>query len=139
MRLQSKVTLLIGIWCALILFTPLIAHLFPVASIYLYMMFSPLCHQIPGRSFFLSGIQLPVCARCTGIYLGGFVGSFFVRPRAPPPWILMAAFLPMGIDGVTQIFFRESTNSIRFLTGFIAGVAVLFYLYPGILSLKLKR
>ena len=131
--------MLTGIWCALIFFTPLLARSFPVAGVYLYVIFSPLCHQIPARSFFLAGLQLPVCARCTGIYLGGFIGSFFVRPRAPPPWVLMVACIPMGIDGVTQIVFRESTNPIRFLTGFIAGLVVVFYLYPGLLSLKLKR
>jgi uncharacterized membrane protein len=29
-----------------------------------------ICHQRSGRSFFLFGAQLPVCARCTGIYAG---------------------------------------------------------------------
>jgi len=36
-----------------------------------------ICHQRPERSFFLDGHQLPVCARCTGVYLsaaGGIVG-----------------------------------------------------------------
>src|SRR4051812_17680383 len=28
------------------------------------------CHQLPARSFHLWGAQLPVCARCTGVYLG---------------------------------------------------------------------
>jgi uncharacterized membrane protein len=29
-----------------------------------------ICHQRPERSFFIGGQQLPVCARCTGLYLG---------------------------------------------------------------------
>lgn len=33
-----------------------------------------ICHQRPERSFFVEGHQLPVCARCTGLYLSGAVG-----------------------------------------------------------------
>jgi hypothetical protein len=32
------------------------------------------CHQRPERSFHTAGIQWPVCARCTGLYLGGALG-----------------------------------------------------------------
>ncbi len=32
------------------------------------------CHQRPERSFFVDGHQLPVCARCTGLYLSGALG-----------------------------------------------------------------
>ena len=35
---------------------------------------SVICHQIPERSFFLAGQQLPVCARCTGLYVSGTLG-----------------------------------------------------------------
>jgi uncharacterized membrane protein len=35
---------------------------------------SVICHQRPDRSFFLDGQQLPVCARCTGLYLSGAIG-----------------------------------------------------------------
>lgn len=35
---------------------------------------SMICHQIPERSFFWSGEQLPVCARCTGLYVSGALG-----------------------------------------------------------------
>ena len=39
-----------------------------------YLAGSLVCHQIAERSFHFSGIQFPVCARCTGLYLGGALG-----------------------------------------------------------------
>lgn len=45
-----------------------------VAQAFLYAAGSVVCHQIPERSFHLAGVQLPVCARCTGLYLGGLAG-----------------------------------------------------------------
>ena len=35
---------------------------------------SLVCHQLADRSFQLGGGQLPVCARCTGLYVGGALG-----------------------------------------------------------------
>lgn len=35
---------------------------------------SLICHQRPERSFFVAGQQLPVCARCTGLYLSAALG-----------------------------------------------------------------
>src|SRR5688572_17662902 len=49
----------------------------------LYAMGSLICHQLPERSFHLQSFQLPVCARCFGLYAGGAAGSMavaFVRP-----------------------------------------------------------
>lgn len=39
-----------------------------------YAVGSVVCHQIPDWSFHWSGVQFPVCARCTGLYLGGLMG-----------------------------------------------------------------
>ena len=36
---------------------------------------SAVCHQRAERSFHLDAAQLPVCARCTGLYLGAAVGA----------------------------------------------------------------
>jgi uncharacterized membrane protein len=36
---------------------------------------SLICHQIPERSFHLGAFQLPVCARCTGLYSGAAVAA----------------------------------------------------------------
>jgi uncharacterized membrane protein len=35
-----------------------------------YAVGSLVCHQLPARSFELWSAQMPVCARCAGIYLG---------------------------------------------------------------------
>jgi hypothetical protein len=39
-------------------------------AVVVYVVGSAVCHQLPERSFFLWGRQMPVCARCTGIYVG---------------------------------------------------------------------
>src|SRR6266540_2695250 len=36
---------------------------------------SLVCHQRPERSFHIWGAQLPVCARCAGIYAGAAVAA----------------------------------------------------------------
>jgi uncharacterized membrane protein len=38
-----------------------------------YLLGSVICHQRPERSFFLHGVQLPVCARCAGLYAGAAI------------------------------------------------------------------
>ena len=38
---------------------------------------SSVCHQIPSHSFNNSGIQFPLCARCTGLYLGSAFGLIY--------------------------------------------------------------
>ena len=54
-----------------------------------YAVGSVICHQRPDRSFFWDGHQLPVCARCTGLYLSAglaFVAWCTTRvARATPP------------------------------------------------------
>jgi hypothetical protein len=64
------------------------------------------CHQKPERSFHLWAAHMPVCARCTGIYLGAAVASIVVAAvaqqfRAAPTAGLMA--------GVTDV----SANAAR--------------------------
>ena len=49
---------------------------------------SLVCHQLPERSFHLGSFQLPVCARCLGIYAGvwGGVAAFaWIRSTAHAP------------------------------------------------------
>lgn len=95
-----------------------------------------LCHQLPERSLFAGGFQLPVCARDTGIYLG-FVFSLGVitllsrrrRPTELPPWpvlLMGAAFVAaMAVDGFTSYAgIRTTDNDLRLITGLLAGYAL---------------
>ena len=41
------------------------------------------CHGIPERCFYVWGVPMPICARCTAIYAGLALAvfAFFVLPR----------------------------------------------------------
>jgi hypothetical protein len=40
-----------------------------------YLGCATICHQHPDRSFHVWGVQMPVCARCFGLYSGAAFGS----------------------------------------------------------------
>jgi len=81
-----------------------------------YAVGSMICHQLPERSFFLDGRQLPVCARCTGLYVSGAAGflgwvavklargerGFAVSPRAALA-IVAGAAMPTAISYLTGV------------------------------------
>jgi uncharacterized membrane protein len=55
-----------------------------VAAAFTYLGAGYICHQRPERSFHLDGRPLPVCARCTGLYLAapfGLAGVMLMRRR----------------------------------------------------------
>jgi uncharacterized membrane protein len=54
-------------WVALLLVAPVM----PRESAIVYELGGRVCHQRPERSFHLGGVQLPVCARCLGLYASG--------------------------------------------------------------------
>jgi uncharacterized membrane protein len=90
---------------------------------------SLVCHQLPERTLRVGDRLLPVCARCTGAYIGLFLGYFLVPMRrknaSGPPDLLITSLMltPMIIDAGTQwIGFRNSTNEIRLITGLLFGI-----------------
>ena len=93
-----------------------------------------ICHRMPERSFFIKGHQFPVCARCTGFYTGLIVfliwNCFFeLNNDIGTLLISMILMIPVAIDGITQYFGpRESTNTLRFITGFIGGIGLIIFL-----------
>ncbi|WP_405728345.1 DUF2085 domain-containing protein [Anaerotignum sp.] len=102
---------------------------------FLERMGSAVCHQMAERSFLFDGMQMPLCARCTGIYIGVFFAFCFFfwkkRMQAGKPFSLQqavitgAAILPVGLDGVgSYLGFWESSQLMRVLTGSLVGAVV---------------
>jgi len=102
----------------------------------IFQFFSYFCHQLPYRSLFYSDIQMPDCARCASIYVATALGLIFFRLKGfgekefKMNWLLFALLLaPTGIDGTTQLFgWRESTNTLRLITGVPYGLAYAYIL-----------
>jgi uncharacterized membrane protein len=109
-----------------------------------------ICHRITDRSFSIAGRQLPLCARCTGIYLGVMAPFtvFFLAGRRrwiqmPPLRIILFLGLLislMAIDGLNSYshFFEntprlyEPKNWLRLITGSGAGLAMGIVLFPAV-------
>lgn len=107
-----------------------------------------ICHRIPERSFYLAGRQLPLCARCTGTYLGALTGFMTMwalghrRASNLPPTkaiVLLVGFIAsMGVDGLNSYlsFFPnaphlyEPSNLLRLTTGTLNGLALSIIVLP---------
>jgi uncharacterized membrane protein len=99
------------------------------------------CHGLPSRTLTVGGHFLPVCSRCTGIYLGIAVTYIFLivrrgfkvnaLPSLGVSLAVAAMLLPMSVDGVSSYLgLRETTNTMRFLTGLAAGAALPIFAFP---------
>jgi uncharacterized membrane protein len=91
------------------------------------------CHQRSERSFHLGGIQQPVCARCTGLYLAGAAGALAAwagarRRPAPPRRVRVAlalASLPTALTfAVEFIGIAHPSSAVRAVCAIPLGAAV---------------
>jgi uncharacterized membrane protein len=113
------------------------------------------CHRIDARSFHIGSRQLPLCARCSGMYLGAVIGlayqMVFARKRSGTPhWSviipLVLFVLAFGIDGSNSYLYliKETypdalarlpnlyvpNNTLRLLTGSGMGLGIAAMLFP---------
>lgn len=105
------------------------------------------CHRIDARSFHLGERQLPLCARCSGMYLGAVLGFAYQailsrrRSGAPTKGVLVLLSLPVlafALDGLNSFFslipdapyLYEPQNWTRLLTGTGMGLVIAVALYP---------
>jgi len=99
------------------------------AAAYLYAAASRVCHQLPDRSFAIGEVQLPVCARCFGLYLSGATGAVLAwfgasgavrRARS----LLLVLAIPTGVTwGLEVIGLAGFSNMSRALAALPLGGA----------------
>ena len=107
---------------------------------------SAVCHQDSTHSFLAYGQQMPLCARCTGMYLGALLSlAFHFRQgklgSLPPRKVLIPLgllFLVFALDGLNSSAaslglgwkLYEATNLSRLITGTGAGIVIGAVLAP---------
>jgi len=99
------------------------------------------CHQLPEHSYWIGGRPLPLCARCTGTFLGLWLGLFALRsmgrhartglPSGLAPWLLgaLAGFWALdGLNSTAMMALGQSlyipSNLLRLASGAGMGVAL---------------
>ena len=144
----GAVVLTVG-WVALLIATPSLPGW---AGAVVYGIGSFICHQIPERSFHLAGFQLPVCARCLGIYIGAPAGAAFVWMRAismqpfvpPTPLVLRRIAVAAAIPTLVTVALELAgvwypSNVTRAVAGFPLGVMVAVVVMSALATLHLDE
>ncbi len=106
------------------------------------------CHQIPIRSPFFGGRQLPLCARCSGQFLGALAGLALLLalgrgkaaklPPGPVVIVLLGFLAAWALDGFNSYLtlfpgaphLYEPHNILRTTTGAMQGVALISLVLP---------
>ncbi len=134
----------IFLWLILIFAQPL-SKLFPWLSYTLpfdQIIFSKVCHQNPEKLINVGG-QSFVCARCVGIYTGGFISSLLIlfssRLNFFDNKYLILSFIPVILDvGAVNLGIYSYSKTSALITGLILGSSVIYYFYKSIFS-QLER
>ncbi len=105
------------------------------------------CHRIDLRSYHIGERPLPLCARCTGMYLGAIVGLVFQsivgkRCSGTPPkriiGVLVVIALLFAMDGINSYLtlfpgfphLYTPHNTLRLISGTGMGLVIAAMLYP---------
>jgi len=107
------------------------------------------CHRIELRSFHIGDRQVPLCARCTGQYLGAMLSLVFLavfKPRhtGRPPWPIVGILVMFAgiyaLDGLnsyihlipqlSRFYLYEPQNYLRLVTGTGLGLGMGVLVFP---------
>jgi uncharacterized membrane protein len=132
--------------------SPLLIELgYPQLGGLFFLLYTPLCHQIPEQSFFLFGHQVAFCHREAAMYTALFIGGLLYAPARE--WLarhpismrmVLLLLLPLFLDGARHFVALpgldlragniDSIGSfnwwMRMITGVLFAVAMVLGIYP---------
>ena len=101
---------------------------------------STFCHNLPERTYVVGGHALPLCARCTGVYLGLALGLLWAlatplrRADAVPRralWICIAVIILFALLGFGRLYgLVELGKPARALLGLYFGATLGIMIWP---------
>lgn len=113
------------------------------------------CHRISVRSFHIGERSVPLCARCSGMFLGALLGLIYQlaqgrKGKTPPPLVLVLfgllalawaldgsnSFL-MLVPGISSVY--QTQNWTRLVTGTGMGMAISAILLPSFIQTMFNR
>lgn len=104
----------------------------PTGKHWTEMMFSGICHQLPGRTYSYNGLYMAVNTRCFGIFAGMLAGwillplikKFTVGNRWAILLLLAATILQIADYLGNMIELWSNTNHSRAILGSVFGLAI---------------
>ncbi len=107
--------------------------------------YAPMCHQSAERCMQVAGFPQAVCARCSGLYLGGvaglLLGALLVAGRGMRPrglWLALA-LAPTVVDALLPwVGLPQLPNLPRLLLAFPAGAMAGLFLAVGLTDLTIR-
>jgi uncharacterized membrane protein len=117
-------------WATVIAAAPsaLHSHTLAVPAAVVYAGAARICHQRPERSFHLAGTQLPVCARCAGLYFSAAAGALAGlvsgrrKGRASARTVLLIAAAPTALTWLLEhLAGVPMSNAVRALAALPLG------------------
>jgi uncharacterized membrane protein len=114
----------------------------------IWFFFSGICHQLPAHSLHYQGQPLPLCARCTGTFVGALLAVIVLMaigrgrraglPRRSVWGVLMGLLGLWALDGANSFWagiageplLYAPSNGLRLVSGLGAGLAIGVVLLP---------
>ena len=100
-------------WLLLLLSAPLAAAGVQVSAA-TYALGSFICHQQSARSFHLHGAQLPVCARCSGLYASAACGAL--------AWLALGTRVRLDTTRLRTVLVASAVPTVVTWSGEAAGL-----------------
>ena len=138
------ISLLALLWTGGTVLAPSLAAHDSVLGGWLRLLYRPGCHQIAGRCLDLGFGPMSVCARCTGLYLGGTLALLWTtirnRPSRPRPLWLAVFAVPTILDfAAGQLGLPSLGNWTRLAVALPLGLLAGLYLGDALMTIVIRN